>query len=136
MKQYRLITLCLFLFVGLESFGQTIVFKTSSVSVAEKTNEKGWSQWSDFAKAELIITIDAKKDRIVVNSPEIQVFTIKTYGDKIETDTNKIVPFDCIDNNGSKCKILVITRKDEGNRMQFYINYNEVKFVYNITESI
>ena len=88
--------------------------KTSSVSVVEKNAKGSWGKWSDFVKAEILITIDGKKNRIVVNSPEIQVFTIQSYGEKIETENDKIVPFECIDNNGSKCKILAITRKKEG----------------------
>lgn len=67
-----------------------------------------------------------------MNSPELQVFTILAYGEKTEDENNRIVPFDCIDHNGSKCKIFVITKKKEANRMQIYINYSEVKFVYNI----
>lgn len=127
--------LYIFLFFALISLGsqaQTLTFRTSSVSVTEK-NEKGkWNNWSEFVDADLIITIDGKKNRIVVNSPDIQVFTIKAYGEKIENDDQKIVPFECVDNNGSKCNIIVITHKKENNRMQFYINYSEVKFVYNI----
>jgi hypothetical protein len=122
----------LFSFLSVGSQAQTLTFKTSSVSVTEK-NEKGkWNNWSEFVDADLIITIDGKKNRIVVNSPDIQVFTITAYGEKIENDDQKIVPFDCIDNNGSKCNIIVLTHKKENNRMQFYINYSEVKFVYNI----
>ncbi|MBC7522993.1 MAG: hypothetical protein H7239_00920 [Flavobacterium sp.] len=123
-----------FVFIGFVSSlqAQPISIKTSSVSFTERTDKNNWTKWSDFVKAEILITIDGKKNRIVVNSPEIQVFTIKSYGDKTETDTDKIIPFDCIDNNGSKCKIFVITRKKEANRMQFYINYSDVKFVYNI----
>jgi hypothetical protein len=122
----------LFAFLSVGSQAQTLTFKTSSVSVTEK-NEKGkWNNWSEFVDADLIITIDGKKNRIVVNSPDIQVFTITAYGEKIENDDQKIVPFDCIDNNGSKCNIIVLTHKKENNRMQFYINYSEVKFVYNI----
>lgn len=117
---------------SITSYAQTISMTTSSVSFVEKTAKGGFGKWSDFVEAKVLITIDAKKDRIVVNSPTIQMFTIKSYGEKIETDTDKTVPFDCIDNNGSKCKILVVTRKKEGDRMQFYINYSEVKFVYNI----
>ncbi len=121
-----------FAFLSVGSQAQTLTFKTSSVSVTEK-NEKGkWNKWSEFVDADLIITIDGKKNRIVVNSPDIQVFTIKAYGEKMENEDQKIVPFDCVDNNGSKCNILVITHKKENNRMQFYINYSEVKFVYNI----
>ena len=126
------LVLFILFFISLTSYSQTITLKTNSVSFVEKTEKGKWGKWSDFVDAKIIITIDAKYDRIVVNSPTIQVFTIKSYGDKIETETDKIVPFDCIDNNGSKCKILAITRKKEGNRMQFYINYSEVKFVYNI----
>lgn len=133
MKSLYLFVLLVFLGLGSSTLqAQTITMRTSSISVTEK-NEKGvWNKWSDFVDADLIITIDGKKNRIVVNSPDIQVFTITAYGDKTENDDQKIVPFECIDNNGSKCTIFVITQKKENNRMQFYINYSEVKFVYNI----
>jgi hypothetical protein len=133
MKLYASLLLLFFLSFGLHnSSAQTLTFKTSSVSITEKNERGKWGEWSDFVKADLVITIDAKKNRIVVNSPEIQVFTILAYGEKTEDDTTKIVPFECIDNNGSKATIFVITKKKESNRMQFYINYSEVKFVYNI----
>jgi len=133
MKSLYLFVLLAFLGLGSSTLqAQTITMRTSSISVTEK-NEKGvWNKWSDFVDADLIITIDGKKNRIVVNSPDIQVFTITAYGEKTENDDQKIVPFECIDNNGSKCTIFVITQKKENNRMQFYINYSEVKFVYNI----
>lgn len=133
MKRYSSLLFLLFLSFGLQkSTAQTLTFRTSSVSITEKNERGKWSEWSDFVKADLVITIDAKKNRIVVNSPEIQVFTILAYGEKTEDDTTKIVPFECIDNNGSKATVFVITKKKESNRMQFYINYSEVKFVYNI----
>ena len=89
-----------------------------------------WMVW--FCKSRFGHYHRCEKNRVVVNSPEIQVFTILAYGEKTEDDTTKIVPFECIDNNGSKATIFVITKKKESNRMQFYINYSEVKFVYNI----
>jgi len=133
MKSLYLFVLLAFLGFGSTTLqAQTITMRTSSISVTEK-NEKGvWNKWSDFIDANLVITIDGKKNRIVVNSPDIQVFTITAYGEKIENDDQKVVPFECVDNNGSKCNIFVITHKKENNRMQFYINYAEVKFVYNI----
>jgi len=133
MKSLYLFVLLAFLGFGSTTLqAQTITMRTSSISVTEK-NEKGvWNKWSDFVTADLVITIDGKKNRIVVNSPDIQVFTITAYGEKTENDDQKIVPFECVDNNGSKCTIFVITHKKENNRMQFYINYSEVKFVYNI----
>lgn len=136
MKLKHALLFFVFLTIGIQKMSaQTLTFKTSSVSITEKNERGNWNEWSDFVKADLVITIDGKKNRIVVNSPEIQVFTILSYGEKTENETDKIVPFDCIDNNGSKCTIFVITKKNEDNRMQFYINYSEVKFVYNIYNS-
>lgn len=124
--------LLFFLSFGVKATAQTLTFRTSSVSYTEKNERGKWTGWSEFVKADLVITIDGKKNRIVVNSPELQVFTILSYGEKTEDDDTKVVPFECVDHNGSKATIFVITKKKEDNRMQFYINYAEVKFVYNI----
>lgn len=132
MKLLRLLIVLAFFGLSSQMHSQTLLFKTSAVSVTEKSPKGTWNKWSDFVDAQLLITIDGKKNRIVVNSPDIQVFSIKVYGEVIEDDDQKIVPFECVDNNGSKCNILIFTHKKENNRMQFYINYSEVKFVYNI----
>jgi hypothetical protein len=132
MKSLHLIVLIALFSFSTQANSQTLTFKTSSISTTEKNQKGVWEAWTDFIDAKLIITIDGKKNRIVINSPDIQVFTITNYGEKIETEVQKTVPFECIDNNGSKCKILVITHKNEQNRMQFYIIYSDVKFVYNI----
>jgi hypothetical protein len=115
-----------------KSVAQPIRFKTSSVSYTDKKTDGSWNEWSDFVDANVLITLDAKKDLIVVNSAEVQSFKISAYGEIEDTAEVNIVPFDCVDNKFSKCKIFIITKKKENNRMQIYINYNEVKFVYNI----
>ena len=127
--------LCLFLVFGFTfqvSSAQPIRFKTSSVSYTEKDAKGNWNEWSEFVDANVLITLDAKKNLITVNSSEIQSFKIKAYGEIEDNDEVNIVPFECVDNKFSKCNVLIINKKKENNRMQFYINYNEVKFVYNI----
>ncbi len=118
-------------FASQKSVAQTIGFKTSSISICEKANGK-WKAWSNFVPSQNIISIDAKKDLIVITSSDVQAYKINVYYDRIEMPTQDFVMFDCTDHNGSKCKIMVVTHKNENNRRQFYINYNEVKFVYNI----
>ncbi len=132
MKPFHLLIVCLFLSFGSVASAQPIRFKTSSVSFTDKKDNGEWNEWSDFTDANVLITLDPKKDLITVNSNEIQSFKIKAYGDITDNDEVNIVPFECVDNKFSKCTIFIITKKKEGNRMQFYINYNEVKFVYNI----
>ncbi len=133
MKNLKFLFLLLTIGFGVQkSYTQPIRFKTSSVSFTDKKNDGTWNEWSDFVKANVIITLDAKKDLITINSAEVQSFKIKAYGEIEDNAEVNIVPFECIDNKFSKCKIFIITKKKENNRMQIYINYNEVKFVYNV----
>ena len=133
MKHLKIILLLVALNFGFQkSYAQPILFQTSSVSFTDKKDNGEWNEWSDFVDAKVLITLDAKKDLILVNSSEVQSFKIKAYGEITDTDQINIVPFECVDNKFSKCTILIITKKKEDNRVQFYITYNEVKFVYNI----
>ncbi len=128
----------IFLFLIVLNFGaqktysQPIRFQASSVSFTDKKENGQWNEWSDFVDAKVLITVDAKKDLITINSSEVQSFKIKAYGEITDNDEVNIVPFECVDNKFSKCNILIITKKKENNRVQFYVTYNEVKFVYNI----
>jgi hypothetical protein len=136
MKHLKILFLLLAFGLGFQkSDAQPIRFKSSSVSFTEKKNDGTWNEWSDFVDANVLITLDAKKDLIVINSAEVQSFKIKAYGEIENNDEVNIVPFECVDNRYSNCNIFIITKKKENNRMQIYINYNEVKFVYNVYNS-
>ena len=133
MKYFKILIVLFIIGTGFQkAYSQPIRFKASSVSFTDKDEKGSWNEWSDFVKTNVLITVDAKKNLIVVNSAEVQSFKIKSYGEIQDNDEVNIVPFECIDNKFSKCTIFIITKKKENNRMQFYINYNEVKFVYNI----
>lgn len=133
MNNLKIFFLLLAINLGLQkSYAQPILFQTQSVSFTDKKDNGDWNEWSDFVPAKVLITLDAKKDLITVNSSEIQSFRIKAYGEITDNDEVNIVPFECVDNKFSKCTILIITKKKEDDRIQFYITYNEVKFVYNI----
>lgn len=133
MKPIRILFFCLFLSFGVQqTSAQVYRFKTSSLSVMKKDDKGKWGKWSEFGKAELIITLDGTKNRIVVNSIELQLFNIITYGEKVSTDYDDTVTFECVDNDGGSCTIMIVTRKNQNNRMQFYINYNDLRMVYNI----
>ena len=133
MKPFKFLIVLLVFGLGLQnSYAQPIRFKSSSVSFTDKKPDGAWNEWSDFVKANVLITLDAKKDLILVNSAEVQSFKILSYGEIQDNEEVNIVPFECVDNKFSKCNIFIITKKKENNRMQIYINYNEVKFVDNI----
>jgi hypothetical protein len=136
MKYLRLILLLGVLVVGAQPVSaQKYRFKASSLSIMDRDNKGQWSEWSAFKPADVVITLDGDKDRIVVHSKDLQLYRITAYYDKIANDNEETLGFECLDNNGEMCVILLVTRKDEGGRMQFYINYRDLKMVYNVYNS-
>ena len=133
MKSLRFLVLfVVFCFGFQKTSAQVYRFKTSSLSVMDKNTKGAWNKWSEFKKAEIVITLDGNKDRFIVNSKDLQLYKIESYLEKISTKNDDTVGFNCTDNDGAKCVILIVTRKNENNRMQFYINYPDLKMVYNI----
>lgn len=124
----------LFLILTQIGFAQVYKFKASGFSILEKNEQGKWGEWSEFENSTLIITLDGKKDRVVVASQEIQLYKIVSYGQKISTIFDETIPLNCIDNAGGNCTILIVTRKNQNNRKQFYINYEDLKIVYNVYE--
>lgn len=123
----------LFLMFGLQqSYSQVYKFKTTGFSVLEKNDKGSWGKWSDLQNVNLIVTLDTNKNRIVVYSQEIQLYEILEYQEKEESETDEIYPFTCKDSDGEKFTISIITRKNQNNRKQLYINQKNVIIVYNI----
>ncbi len=135
MKTARLLCFSLFFLVTSLASAQVYKFKASSYSTMEKDDKGKWGKWSPFKESTVVITLDGKKDRIVIASQEIQLFQIVTYGKKISNEFDDIVPFECTDLNGGDCSIQIVTRKNQDNRKQIYVNYNDVKFVYNVYDT-
>ena len=132
MKWIRIFFLCAVLGSFSSASAQVYKFKATSFSVMEKAANGKWGDWTPFEESTVVITLDGKKDRVVIASHEIQLYRILSYGEKISNQFEDIIPLECVDNDGGACSIQIITRKNQDNRMQFYINYEDVKFVYNI----
>ncbi|MFT5755102.1 MAG: hypothetical protein ACI9FW_001474 [Flavobacterium sp.] len=120
------------LFIGFSSYSQQFLFKTSSLSVTEMNSKGKWSDWTKPVKSEMIIKIDGLSHRVVVYSEEIQLFSIVKYNEVKKTETDIISSYNCIDNNGIECVVSVYSRKNQNNRKQLYITYDDMIIEYNI----
>ena len=128
-------TLFLFLIFSLgiqNAFSQTYKFEATGFSVMEKDTKGAWGKWSDLQAVNIVITLDTDKNRIIVYSKEIQLYEIQIYEEKQEGESDEIYPFVCKDIDGEEFAISIITRKNQGNRKQLYINQKNVIIVYNI----
>jgi hypothetical protein len=133
MKVLKFVCCCLFLVLSAQKMAaQVYRFKASSFSLVEKNEDGTWGKWTNPEESTVIITLDGNKDRIVIGSKEIQVYKIISYGEKIVSGDDETIPLNCMLTDGRACTILIITRKGQGNRKQFYINFEDVKIVYNV----
>lgn len=114
------------------SNAQSYKFLTTGFSVLEKNERGSWGKWSDFMDASIVVNLDAKKDRIVVYSQEIQLYKIVQYHDELDTESDHTYGFSCVDEDGVPVMITIITRKQQNNRMQLYITRRDIIVVYNI----
>ena len=133
MKKLQNIFLLLFLFFGLnQGFSQVYKFKTTGLSVAAKETKGKFGAWSELKPVTILINLDTKKNRVVIYSEVIQLFEIVEYLPTEESGTDIIYAFVCKDNSGEDCTISFITRKNQDNRMQLYVKYENRVLAYNI----
>ena len=102
------------------------------LSVLEKKENGKWGNWSDLDLVNLVVSLDTNKNRIVIYSERIQLFEIVEYQDRQENDTDIVYSFTCKDNEGVDCTLSIITRKNQENRKQLYINYGNRIILYNV----
>ena len=133
MIQLKTLVVSLFFILGMQqSFGQVYKFQTTGFSVLEKNEKGSWGKWSDLQNVNLMVTLDTNKNRIVIYSEVIQLFDIIDYLPEKENETDLVYTFFCKDNNGEDCTLSINTRKNQNNRKQLYVNYDDRIIVYNI----
>ncbi len=132
MKFKSVFILFLVVFGMQESYSQVYKFLTTGFSVLEKNEQGEWGKWSDLKETSIVVTLDTNKNRIIVYSQEIQLYDILNYEAHEENDTDIVYPFTCKDDDGVPFTITIITRKNQNNRKQLYINQKNVLLVYNI----
>ena len=133
MGKLKIGLLSLFLFFGLNhGFSQNYKFKTTGLSVSVKGENGKFGDWSELKPVSILVNLDSKKNRIVIYSEVIQLFEIVEYLPTEENETDLVYPFVCKDNNGEDCTLSFITRKNQQNRKQLYVKYDDRVLAYNI----
>jgi hypothetical protein len=133
MNKVKIGVLLVFLFLVFnQGYSQAYKFKTTGLSVSVKGANGKFGDWSDLKLVNILINLDTNKNRFVIYSEVIQLFEIVEYLAAEENETDVVYPFICKDNNGEDCTISFITRKNQENRKQLYIKYEDRVLVYNV----
>ena len=127
------LTAVMFLTISTNVFGQVYKLKSTSFSSKYKINDYKWSDWSEATESSVLITFDLTNDRITIYSKETQVYDIAEYeGKTTDEDGDDIFSYYCIDKDGSKCRVKWLKLNSQNGRMQMYVNYYDMIWLYNI----
>lgn len=136
MKQNIIKTIAILslLFISSTSiFGQVYKLKSTILSSRTKNNDSNWTGWSEPKEVGVLITFDLTNDRITIYSKVTQVYDIAEYeGKTTDKDGDDILSYFCIDKDGSKCRVKWYKLHSQKERMQLYVYYDDMNWLYNI----
>jgi hypothetical protein len=125
-------TLILLLSSTLASFGQVYKLRSSTFSSKYKVSEYSWSEWSELAETNVLITFDLAKDRITIYSKTTQVYDIAEYEEKItDKDGDDILSYFCVNQDGLTCRVRFVKLNSQNGRNQVYVDFSDMMFFYN-----
>lgn len=115
------------------TFSQVYKLKSTSFSSKHKINDYRWSEWSEATETSVLITVDLNKDRITIYSKTTQVYDIAEYeGKTTDDDGDDISSFYCVNQDGSTCRVKLVKLNSRNGRNQIYVEFSDMKWVYNV----
>lgn len=122
-----------FILFTLSLSGQVYKLKATSFSSKIKVNDYSWGEWAEWSESSVLITIDLNKDRITIYSKETQIYDIaENEGESYDSDGDKFLSFYCIDKEGLTCRVKLAQLLSQNGRRQLYVNYDDMKWVYDV----
>jgi hypothetical protein len=113
--------------------GKVIKLRSTAYSLRHKINEYKWSDWDDWEDANVLITIDTDNDRITIYSAERQVYDIaENDGESTDDDGDETLSLYCVDKDGIKCRVRLVSLNSRNGKIHLYVDYNDVSWVYNV----
>ena len=126
MKTLKLI-LILLLF-SFSSFGQTYKWRSSDFSL-RVTQDGEWRSWTEWASSSVLIV--AQDQRVNVYSSTPQTYDmIETVSKEYDKDNNPIYSVMCVDENGTKCKMICYHTANDGSYVIF--EFSNLNLMYKV----
>lgn len=126
------IFLCL-LFISEVVSAQVYKLRSTSLSIRYKEGSISKTKWSEPEEASVLIVLNVDKDRVNIYSKEPQEYDIiKAYDKTTDSDGDDIYRFVCIDQDGVKCTMRFVRLNSRNGRLQLYIDYSNISWLYNV----
>ena len=115
------------------AFGQVYKLKSTSFSSKYKINDYRWSEWSEATESSVLITFDLNKERITIYSKTTQVYDIAEYeGKTTDEDGDDFYSYYCVNEDGLTCRVRLAKLNSQNGRNQVYVDFSDMRWMYNV----
>ena len=115
----------------LGTFAQSSILWFRTTEFAWKQKEYGvWSDWTDWEKSNMKVKFDLNRDQIVIFSPNIQIYNVLSIEEPPYDPNGQQVKYRVIDQDDDFGYIRL--RIENNGNSQIYIDFADVKWVYNV----
>lgn len=115
----------------LETFAQSRILWFRTTEFAWKQKEYGvWSDWSDWEDSNIKVKFDLNKDQIVIFSPNVQIYNVLRIEEPPYDPSGQQVKYRVIDQDDDFGYIRL--RLENSGNSQIYVDFANVKWVYNV----
>ena len=125
----KLYTMLIVMLITIPCFAQTEYFKAYTYSSKVMVSGQ-WSEWLDWISTDINVKIDFDKARVIIYSNEPQIYRLIEEVEAPYDDGGQQIKYRMIDQDGDYGSIRF--RKQYNGTIQLYIDYADIKWVYNI----
>jgi hypothetical protein len=126
----KLYTMLIVMLITIPCFAQTEYFTAYQYSSKVMMNNGQWSNWLDWISTDINVKIDFDKAKIIIYSNEPQIYRLIEEVETPYDDGGQQIKYRMIDQDGDYGSIRF--RKQYNGTIQLYIDYADIKWVYNI----
>lgn len=122
----------LFTFIITLTFSQVYKFRSSTFQMKTK-DSNGWSKWTEPNESDILLVFNITKLRITIFSKKDQVYDIyKRYEQQTDSDGDLTFEYSCVDEEGLKCHVRWVRLNSQNGRLQIYVDFSDVMWMYNV----
>lgn len=129
----RMLLMTVLLTVSSAGFSQVYELQATHYSERYEVDEYDWSEWTENIDTSLMITVDLTDNKITIASEETQGFDIDTYeGKSTDEEGDDTYSYYCVDDKGRECRIEWVVLNSRDGRMQIYVYYRVVNWLFEV----
>ena len=126
--------LLVFLLISFCTVCSAQVQKFKALSVVTRYENKGsWTKWSAPTETDILLSINVDDNKIKIYSEKTQIYDIvKYYETEYDEDGDETIKMFCEDKNGNNCYVDLVKLNSQNGRLQLYIRYSDMNWMYNL----